>query len=88
LVVEPVGDGDVALIPPAPITRLITTDQDHATLARVEGKKRSIVAVSQLLHVAVARALDRLHERCPKGRTNVRQAIQSCCDVLSVPCAQ
>jgi hypothetical protein len=69
-VVEPVGDRDIALVPPAPITCLITSEQDHGPLARVEGEQRSIVAGAQLLHVVVAGALDRLDEWRPERRTN------------------
>jgi hypothetical protein len=84
LVVEPVGDRDAALVPPAPITCLITSDEDHGPLARVEGEQRSVVAGAQLLHVVVTRALDRLDQRRPKRRTDLLQAIEGLGDLVPV----
>ncbi len=84
LVVEPVGDRNVALVPPAPITRLITSHQDHASLSLIEGKERAIVAVSQFLHVVVAGTLDRFHKRSPKTGSDLGQTIQSLRDPLPI----
>jgi hypothetical protein len=68
LVVQPVGNRNVALIPPAPIVGLVAPDEYHGTPLRIEGEEGPIVLEAQLLHVVVTGPPDRSHEGPPQAR--------------------
>src|SRR5882757_8724739 len=89
-VVTLVRDWNAAPVPALPVALLVAAEQQHGVAARVERKQHAQMPSdrSELLHVVVARAFDRVRERTTEPGPGPLELVDRGRDPLGVALAK
>jgi hypothetical protein len=87
---EFVGGWDGFCVPGTPQPALVATTQKNCSSARIEGKQHSNMSSTRtkLLHVRVARSLERVNDGPPKSGTMLLKQLDGSGNPLLLVCAE